>query len=50
MTNGLCDGVDARSRAGRMPAVAEVEVTGETEADELKGGGKKLAALRYYYC
>ena len=30
-----------RSRSGRRPAVAEAEVTGETESDELKGSGKE---------
>ena len=32
---GCCDGVEARPRFGRRPAVAEAEVTGDTESDEL---------------
>ena len=43
-----CVGVKARSRSSRRPAVAEVEVTGETESDELKSGGRNSAAFGYY--
>ena len=43
-----CDGVKARSGSSRRPAVAEVEVTGETESAELKGSGKNSAAFGYY--
>lgn len=32
---GQCDGVKARPRLGRKTAVAEVEMTGDAESDEL---------------
>ena len=31
--NGYCGGVEARSKCGRRHAVAETEMTGETEGD-----------------
>ena len=33
-------GLSAKSRSGERHAVAETEVTGETERDELRGSGK----------
>ena len=38
--HAYCDGVEGRPRFGRRPAVAEAEVTGEAESDELKGSAR----------
>lgn len=40
-----CDRVGAKSRSGERDAVAESELTGETERHELRGSGKALVGF-----